>query len=259
MASLPSIRFGFKSKAGDELDFKSAVTVGADGLFTMTIPVELEDALRGVCKGLRDDGSGVYDTPKSIRVYAPSLQQCKDLIGKAGEEWAACQITEEAVIVYARDIKVAYCIDTDGAIYGNGCGLHGYRRGGELHATNRAKFYTVGFAAKCMLKITYVRASSSKIEYKQSPHKTPHHLDFPETYHDKLNGFNCLSIGDPRYMQEMPYTEEAAKFFYEMMAGICALADRVEQFFGNTENVINAIAQGKSPLALPGSRLQQNS
>ena len=42
-------------------------------------------------------------------------------------------------------------------------------------------------------------------------------------------------------MKEMPYTEKAAKFFYDAMIGLCAMADKVATFMGSDDMIALAI------------------
>ena len=46
----------------------------------------------------------------------------------------------------------------------------------------------------------------------------------------------------------MPYTEDAAKFFYNMMIGMCVLADKISIFFDDEQNIVKAIEAGAVPL-----------
>lgn len=49
----------------------------------------------------------------------------------------------------------------------------------------------------------------------------------------------------------MPYTDEAAQFFYESMMAMCELGRRFKNFFGDEANVLAAI-EGRGPSLLTG-------
>jgi hypothetical protein len=53
----------------------------------------------------------------------------------------------------------------------------------------------------------------------------------------------------------MPYTEEAAGFFYESMMAMCEIGRRFKSFFGDEANVLAAI-EGRGPSLLAGPALQ---
>jgi len=52
-------------------------------------------------------------------------------------------------------------------------------------------------------------------------------------------GLPCDGTG----VKEIPYTEAAAKFFYEAMIGLCALGDRLVMFLADDQKVKMAIEQ----------------
>ena len=49
-------------------------------------------------------------------------------------------------------------------------------------------------------------------------------------------------------MQEIPYTEETAEFFYNTMMAMCHLADRLEMFFSDKTLLQRAIKENIPPL-----------
>jgi len=51
-------------------------------------------------------------------------------------------------------------------------------------------------------------------------------------------------------MKEMPYTEKAAKFFYDAMIGLCALADKVATFMRSDEMIALAIDKNNHLLTM---------
>jgi hypothetical protein len=93
--------------------------------------------------------------------------------------------------------------------------------------------------AHAYIKVTAHRKSGDQIGWERAGENC--HSE-PDNYLDKLNSFiGGLSISDMGEYQEIPYTEEAAKFFYEAILSICKLSDRIESFFGNPGNVQKAI------------------
>ncbi|MDQ5987070.1 MAG: hypothetical protein CSYNP_02807 [Syntrophus sp. SKADARSKE-3] len=141
----------------------------------------------------------------------------------------------------------------DGGYYPNGSfgreGLWlGTRFDNFILETHRpTDYYKLGIAAYIADKTTYTRASGAKVVYKRV---SVHNMD-DDSYLRKLNSFCGLSPHAPGQsgMQEMPYSEQAAKFFYDVMIGLCALADKVATFLDNKE--ILAIAIEKQALLLP--------
>lgn len=251
MARLPNVKFKFVSSAGDVLEFVSEVSVDGEGLFGVTAPDELEDTLRGVVKARAQEGLSAYRAAKNLRIYGPTLQACKDTIIRAGKEFVSCEITTEKVILYNSETSVCYSKTDNGVICPNGYSPDGApsQHCGTLHAANHDRFYRVGFAAVVMDKVTHKSSSNTKIEFKRAADQGGMHC-YPETYHDKLNAFCGLNIHPPS-MKEIPYTEEAAKFFYEIMIAMCSLADRLTGFIGDDDRVKLAIEAKQTFFALP--------
>jgi len=257
MASLPGMKFHFDSKAGEPLRFTAAVTVSAQGVFSATIPPELVDTAKGVIKkgDFANKGAGYSFGKVNHKVYARTLDMCREIIGQAGNEYVACEVTTETVILYSYETKVAYFKRADGKIYPNGRGdtydkVDGKWSGTLNGSLSYDRFYQIGVAAVVMDKIIHTRQSSVKVEYKRAKHKTAHHLDIPETWHDRLNSFIGLRP-EIACAKEMPYTEEAAKFFYGMMMGMCKMADQISEFFADEGQVLLAIQRQTNFLAPP--------
>lgn len=252
MPNLCKDTFRFEPKAGEPLEFTSTIDVTAQGIFRAILPPELLEVVPVVLRQEPFSVCRIEAGKVNTRLAAPTLDLLRKAIGAAGNEWASCEETIETVILYAHDLRVSYNQTEDGAIHPNGYtpdGTKGKWRG-KLNATERDTHYRIGFAATVREKITYRRAGSTAVKYQRPPRQDGDHR-YPESYHDKLLAFAGLRI-EPSGMQEMPYTEEAAKFFYEIMVGLCAMADRIETFFADQNQVHQAIRQGRSILALPG-------
>lgn len=266
MAKLKPIDFRFNAKAGAPLTFRSEVSVAdSSGHFSLTIPDELEVCAREV---LRKRGSCpvFIDRPRSnLRVTGPSLQECRSFIEQVSESYIRCEVTEELVIAYGAQSKVAYVKDEYGNLYENGRACHELydsRRAswqGTLNGTNFDKYYQVGLVARVFKKVTYSRSTGKTVEYHTADGRAFDGMPWLE----KLNGFCGIGLigRDKKLMaslQEMPYTEEAAQFFYNSLMAMCALADRIETFFSDKPMLTAAIEKqaGVIPaLAAPSSPL----
>ena len=65
------------------------------------------------------------DRPRSnLRVTGPSLQECRSFIEQVSEFYIRCEVTEELVIAYGTQSKVAYVKDENGNLYENGRACH---------------------------------------------------------------------------------------------------------------------------------------
>lgn len=266
MASLTDIRFYRKAKTGEEREFVSRASVDIDGVFHLTVPDDLEDS---ICVHLVAESGSVLDryrSDTSLRVSGRSFKDCKQAIGKGLEDWLACETVEELVIRYGYRIKTTYWKMPDGAIYANGSDAvndpnydHEARNDkringtwhGPLDATTHAPGYSVELIAVVAKRVTHTRTSGSKVEY-TGPEFDDHFS--AETHGERLNQFVGLHTGSDSYwhdaieLTDMPYSERAAKFFYDMLIGMCAFSDKIDTFFAEPANVIEAIESGAVPL-----------
>ncbi len=246
MAKLKSGTYHFKSKTGDELKFTSDVSVTSDGFFHCTIPDELVPIITALLKSQPQKAITCKKNKINHSISGKELKECESFIKLAAEDYIACEVKEELVLVYGTQIKAAYFKNPTGEIFVNGAQPGAaYAKGGKwqgtLDSNSRSNAYSVGFVAVPRKKTTYSRGSGQKVEYKWIGEEQG-------KYWDLLNSFSGLYVNEES-LKDMPYTEEAAKFFYDTMMGLCHLADRIEAFFGNEETLNTAIT-GQVPLLL---------
>ena len=237
MPKLKTESFCFNAKTGERYKFEIDITVSSDGRFNFVLPDELFETaivflrteyLNKVNLGKNKAGNHI--------LYGRDYKICIEAINQIGKEFCACEIKEELVILYGYKTDYSCRITDDGEFYPNGEGNNG-NWFGNLYSSNCNYFFDVGIAAFCRLKRTYIRPSGTNFEYVWISNDD---VKAGGKYFKLLNRFVGL-YGISRDFKELPYTEETAKFFYDMMIGICILANRMETFFKNEETVIRAI------------------
>ena len=280
MADLPQQKFHHVADNGEERSFISKVTVTQDGLFHITIPADLVNCVEvNLPNGCHIDqwrrtANRPSMLPKNLmhrtttitnRVSGTSFDDCKKAIKNGLRDWLKCETTEETVIRYGYKYAATYWKMPDGTIYANGGDCENdpqYDQDqpehapevngkwfGNLHATKHSTGYMVSLYAAIAKKTTHTRGDVTEVEYSHPDFENFSHT----TYGERLNCFVglCEEGGWGQSdvdCEEMPYTEEAAKFFYEMLIGMCAFADKIEGFFAEPENVIKAIESGATLL-----------
>lgn len=257
MARLKPIPFKFKPLAGEPYAFTSDASVNdGTGEFALTIPGELEDAANDVLRSHNDVYRVNMDRPRThLRVTGATLEACKNFINHAGNDYVACEVTKELVIVYGVFNRVCYIKDEAGILYPNGRYVADYDKNikagnlnwmGELNGSSEAApYYQIGFIARVVQMTTYKRPSGVRRVFER------HIEDDDETWAGRLNAFIGLSL-DYRpmdRMQRIPYSDEAAKFFCEVMQTMCQLADRISGFFDDKERLMLAIENQTGLLA----------
>jgi len=259
MAKLPSHTFRSKSKTGEQMTFQSSVTLDQDGTFNASIPDDLYETA-GKMRG----SDVAFTKPANAalhRVSGKRLDDVKNFIYAAMAEHLKVETTIEMVIVYGHTVDVAYSRSPDGGFHPNGymadaaTAKGGYEWGGKLSATTSSPLYQVGLGAKVFEKHTHTRESGSKVEWKRPELPNFGH----ESPMEKLNAFVGLSLtpSEGGGWQEMPYSDDAATFFYDAMIAMCKLADTVSTFLGDKETLRLAIQNRVGLLAPPQAASMQ--
>jgi hypothetical protein len=207
-----------------------------------------------IAKGALDESIEVVRPRQHARVTGTSLDVVKAAVNAALVELLAVETTVERVIVYSHRVDVSAWQNPDGTLAANGRigvpreeGGNWHPMGNHLHALSRTSHFQVGLYAEVLDMVTHRRAHSERVEFR-SPDWDHHHLDYP-TWGSKLNGFGSLKRpAKPEDLPRLPYTEESARFFYEMVMALCYLGRNLHEFFSDQGQVQLAIERGAVPL-----------
>lgn len=243
MASLGYEWFSVRGEAlGEPYKFKSDVSVDRDGLFSVTIPAELVETARA---NRKEAACIVRKMRVNWAVQGRDLGYCRSFIESVAQDFLKCEVIREHVIVYRTETSVAYWKKADGQIVPNGNFDPEYSQqqgtwGGSGGCNNDVLAYTVGIVAGVYTKVIARRDSGDQILFERFEDDDETEFD---TWAAKLNSFLRVAIDlyDLPSMDSVPYTEQAAKFFYETMLTMCKLSDNIEIFFSNPENIHRAI------------------
>lgn len=277
MAQLPKRRFFTKSNSGEKLNFECEISVNSKGIFSVRLPREIPDFL-AAAKHISKEDKFKPTCVEKLREYhcvsGRDLELCCNLIERAAYQYLEYEAVEELVILYDMNAFCHYVKDKDGKIYANG---HDARdmKGEEYHHDDdcwhgthgrqsisaHAPFYFVGLYAHVWTKITKTRGTYVKVEF-----ENPGNSLARKSYGERLNSTVRLYPEDfgrgsqERHgLKEMPYTEEAAKFFYEALMGICKLHDMIDGVINNEERLMEAIKKQSSfLLPSPDKKAVQN-
>lgn len=155
-------------------------------------------------------------------------------------------ITEvEHVIRFNIESHVSFAVGEDGDVYPN-CYYPGTKwpsgdeakRYGGHHAQNPTKGgYSITVGARALTKITTIYGSTKEVEYKPY-YKGESHLgtDNPA---QKLNSWSSVYLSERA--REIPYTDEAARFFYELMLGMARLSKMIQDQTFETSALLQTI------------------
>ena len=240
--------FKHEEQSGEKISFQAAVTVTKDGSFFMTVPKEHEEEL--------SHATGVELHRKQLRFKADSLDALTSKVQEALKQYLAYETKEEMVIRYNVRATCHYCIDKDGNVYPNGnfakeaTGRYHWAEaiGRDCSGSSYSEHdYSVSLMVQVCVKRTDTRGDMYK-KVKYLPVYQPENNDSVGKYGTMLNGFCHIDVGDDS--REVPYTEEAAKFFFVSMMSLCRLDASVQKFFADESKVLKLISSGDSMLLL---------
>lgn len=239
---------------GSAFTFKTDINVDKSGTFCFTIPAELEKTALVNAHKYKSDRISTGKLIKNYCIWSNSRNAGIEFLKVLAADYIECEVVREQVIVYKTTANLSYYKLADGTIVPNGGYDKDYPKGGtwggegqEMINLHSGPSFTIGLVAAVYTKITSRRGSGDQITWERTGENCH---GIPDNYLDKLNSF--IRVGIRHYqlnqMSQIPYTEEAAKFFYEAMLSMCKLSDRIDTFFGNTENVQKAIESRSSHL-----------
>lgn len=259
MPKLKTHTFNLSNNAGDNITCKSDVFVDEHGTFAVVIP---DEYVLDISANLQP-GCSVTQPRTKHRVESKDLNSALQSVKEGLLSLLNTQEQHEAVIQYQVMHNCLYAKDVDtNVIYPS---VYHARKQlqlaeGELDRVNwnknpnpmpsgtfdRTPNYSLSVQARVVRKITYTSNKGVRVVYDRIDRAEDTHPIDLGAYGTLLNGFTNIRMQENT--PEIPYTEEAAQFFYNTMTSLCALAEKMQAFFGERHNVMNAITQGSSAL-----------
>ncbi len=272
MPKLKTHKFYVKNKANDKIEFDADVTVNSSGVFAVTFP---DEYLLDVSANLLS-GCAVTKPRKHHRVESHSMDDAIQSIREGLKSLLDTKVTHELVILYRYATECHYAKDSEtGQVYPNaGIAVEetgkpyegadspiGWAENGASKATSSSIFdkrdpYSISLQATVKRKTTYTSRNNTRVEYFSPTLPLDMHDNNFDTlelgkYGEHLAGFTRVTLkeGDP----ELPYTEDAARFFLDAMLSLCALSDRLSTFFADPASINNAITNQSRMLPFTGN------
>jgi len=244
MPHLKTETFKIKTEADVWHYPKVKISVNANGEFYANLESDVRISAEGVLKQQFIEG-------EKIKVIASSLNTLESLIEKIYRNHYEPKITEEPVILYNIESHVTFAEDKDGNIfpnagYPNANWNMDYNRYGEHHAAKPSNGgYCLTIGAKAMMKTTYFYGDGKKVKYKPY-YKGESHLgrDNPA---QQLNNWAAFNL-DYDTCKEMPYTDEAAEFFYSLLYSMAKISKMIQDNTFEQEKLLQLIATGSNPM-----------
>ena len=243
----------FRGKADSEevIDFNSDIYVDSGGTFYARIPEQYEEGLIALGT-VSHIGRGRSLT---LRLSGSTLEELLYNVQHALDQYMISETRTEYVIIYDVESSCHYYVGQTGQIFANGydaqnqektknddyCGWASTLNAEFQHFANHnsERDYSIKLKAEVVKKVIHQRGESFK-------NVTEHRPDDEEIgeYGNRLNSFVHVVMSKDK--KEMPYTEDAARFFYTAMIALAIIADKITNFFqDDKQSVIDKINSGR--------------
>lgn len=211
---------------------KVKIMVNAQGLFYANMNSEMLPAIESVL----DKKIYVHDGDEKVRITCKTFEDLITNIKRICKLFMEPEVTETPVIRYNIESHVSFAQDEEGNIYPN-AGYPGAKwldpfdkrtnaMFGCHHSSNIANGgYSLTVGAIAQLKTVYKYGDKEKIEYRDY-FADGNNLG-RENPAERLNSWCSFNLG--RSPKEIPYTDEAAEFFYNLMYNIVKLSKMVQE------------------------------
>ena len=220
---------------GNRLKWKGDIYVNSQGIFYVSIPEDLMDLATNLSKEVNDFKKFHI---KGDKFYSDTLANCEQYIKQIHVKKSVVEKKDELLILYKFHNRGSYWKNEDGTIMA--CGGSEFadyserKNAGSGWCGSSPSFihdayenYAIEFYAKVVKKTTYT--GSDKIEFSHiaggelgkwgEELNLFAHLRYPQT-----DRHSDMFYGN---FQEVSYTEERAKFFHDLILGMCKLMDKL--------------------------------
>lgn len=263
MAKLADLRI--MARNDDDKNITHSATyacyVSSDGTFSAVLPPEIEPAI----KRLSDETRAQHKTTVSMNKKGDLLLNCGELLALKAVLYAYSKsmteaaVTNEFRIFYTVKLDAPYYKSQDGVIHPNGEGVPNYNDdNGKWHGEHRFSGgwgsnvgSIVGVGARvCIERCVTPAGGEPSWSYPRIEREDRDQLGTWALLLNKWTGQPGPSDqrGKRTELKSIPYTEEAARMFHEVLLRLSTIADQLETHLSDHEALPAMIAAGSVPL-----------
>lgn len=233
-------------------DMSVVFKINSKGIFACQLPEQIVSFFKVFEK--YDDGVWCdKDRSGSLSIYAPTLIALETLLEKALRACNEPAVTEEHVILYNIESHISFATNEqdeifpnasfEGAAWATDIGDDVY--GGHSSSNVSKGGYSLTVGAIAMTKITKSIGNKTTVDY-QRYNKGASHLNSRDNPAAMLNSWCSFRL--PDRPKEMPYSDEAAMFFYNLMLGMARLSKMIQESTHDQEHLLTLIHSGHGNL-----------
>jgi hypothetical protein len=238
-----------RSTAGAVFELDAEVKVSKEGIFSIAIPEEIHTICETLVASQASKHCNIAWSRRApgqqkLLLQSARLADAKTLLAQAAAIFVNRSQTESDVIAYRIHPQCAYVV-AGGQIFQNGSIAQTstsdpYEWRGSLNGTSHAECYSLGVGAGVFVKTVDRFSGSEKIHYARKSFE-----NFSELWGARLNSFVGLDFDAGGSAAEIPYTEENARFFHDLIMGLIALIDKTTSYLASPSAVVQAIERRK--------------
>lgn len=263
MAKLKAFSTYATKASGEGFTLKGDINVDTAGKFYFKLEQDhIPFAQRYIKDGIKlESNHELYiDGRNKNNLYSDNLTTLESALKTICYQFAQSGIKEELVIRYYISNTMVYFKETDGNIFPTKTDAGKNADGewvGERGTFQSEKGFSLIVHAQVSCKIT--QSGSTTIKYVWPGHNETigdiynEHGDLTGNKYEFMHRLNRFvsTWNDEKDLKEMPYTEQRAKFFYELLLGMCRLADKFSTL--EDHDTVLKLADSGKPLLLPGT------
>lgn len=244
MAALAPWKPYIKANSGKNTEFFFPVNVNSAGVFTVKLTSKCPygaDLIEYLRQYTAPPGIKFFNKNNELHFQAMNLADITSHLSDKLKEFVNCDEKVDYVIAYEYSSRVRYWKSDNGEVRQNAANLPENETGKWIGENRSYSFdkglFSVGVGATCLKKTTYTGNGQVAVKYSSAFRDT----NIGE-YGNLLNDWSVSIEPSPHRNNDsvkiIPYTEEAARFFYELMKSLCILSDKFMETFGDEEKTI---------------------
>ncbi|MCY9861463.1 hypothetical protein OTK49_02880 [Vibrio coralliirubri] len=230
----------------------------AKGEFYCRLTPEIESFFE---KGSCYEGGVICNTDNKdfLAIYATTLAALEDIIVVALRGCNEPQITEEYVIRYNIESHVSFAQTEQGEIFPNasfdGAEWHSMdsskrEKYGNHNGTNRhVGGFSLTIGARAETKTTFIVGDKVSVKYQRYNKEGDSYIASNPA--ELLNSWVGFEL--PKKPKEIPYSDEAALFFHNLMLGMATISKQIQEATFEQQDLLSLIASSSGNLLMPPS------
>lgn len=264
MPKLTQIKGAYADDAGKRIEYNANVSVDSEGYFAIEIPEKDVNEYESILQKNKNEYKGLIIGRKIIKknikhfIIGKDFELCKSFFLFAVKQANKYDIKEELVILYRFRKKISYIKNMEtGEINLENKNINYYvnNENGKIqrisnmidkYSHKNEPVYSVGLSAGVFLKKTLSGENTTETFYFLADNQLK-----KDSFGDMLNrmnvGYDTKHYSYHEYgieltddMVEIPYAENSAEFFYNMVIGLCKLSDKLTDFMSK-DNILKTI------------------